>query len=287
MRIYKYTIITLSLLLNINLYADGSNPKIVYKTVTTDELQALIDRAKNSKTTASTQEKVSQDELNSLLDELGIVKDYSNADSVTIIKKDKQTEDTPFFDFNFNFSKKADSKTTYQKYVALSFGLSSVQSEVTNHSGAPVTLNHTLGTSGNSFGAEYGMYVSQNFFATLNYQRMSLSDVDFNNYYASINYDVLDLSVGTWSVGYVAGWSMMTWSNNPVATTTNVDIGSGSLMNGLQSEFDVYLNDKFSFYMAYQYWLMEHFTRIETYTGSAEIKHSFTHNMKIGVKYKF
>ena len=142
----------------------------------------------------------------------------------------------------------------------------------------------SLKSSGINYGIEGGYYLTDNTFVTIDYQRINLDDIIFDNIFSTLNYQFDGMFSISPYFGFLGGYNMMTWKNPPSNYAKAV---SSSIFLGFQAGSEMALRDDISLYLAYQYFGIDYRTSIEIGTDTEEIKHFNEQNMLFGVKYYF
>ncbi|MEA2111707.1 MAG: outer membrane beta-barrel protein [Campylobacterota bacterium] len=170
-------------------------------------------------------------------------------------------------------------------FIGVNIGASSVNNEQDIIAGS-IDLDDALADSGMNFGAEFGYYINKNIFMTLNYQLVSLDDIDLNNAYVTLNYEFLRDEVFSPYLGIIGGYSLLDWNTHPIESIEN-DETSSSLMTGVQVGTTVMLAKNVNLFASYQFWIMDHKTKLENSQGHMQISHNFVNNIAVGVRYRF
>ncbi len=174
----------------------------------------------------------------------------------------------------------------YSKYfIGVNAGASNVNNEQDIISGS-IVLDHDIADRGVNYGAELGYYIDKNIFMTLNYQLISLDDINLNNIYATLNYEFLRDEILSPYMGIIAGYSLLDWSTYPIASIEK-DETSGSLMTGVQIGTNIMVSSSINLFASYQFWMMDHKTKLENSQGQTQIYHDFVNNITLGIRYKF
>ncbi|MEA3522496.1 MAG: outer membrane beta-barrel protein [Campylobacterota bacterium] len=170
-------------------------------------------------------------------------------------------------------------------FLALAIGMTKMDIATDNISGNMV-LNSDIDDSGTTFGIEGGLYLNDAIFTTLNYHYQSLSDVNLNNIYMTLNYHFLrDYALSPY-IGVLGGYSALSWSTYPIDSIDSDSLG-GAFMGGVQLGSDLRINQTLSLYLNYQYILLNHETSLVNDTGEKKITHQSQNNLYIGIKVSF
>jgi len=151
--------------------------------------------------------------------------------------------------------------------------------------------NSTIVTSdpdvdGLTYELEAGYYLTNNIYATLNYQYTHFDDVNFDNGFSSLNYRFDKLYDVYPYVGVIAGYSRMQWSKNPINSLSS-DEESFSFIGGAQIGTEMFILRDLSLYIYYRYLFMEHTTKLQVLSQEKEYIHDSLQNLNVGIKYNF
>jgi len=134
---------------------------------------------------------------------------------------------------------------------------------------------------------EFGYKFSDEIFTTLNYQRVNFSEVNFNNYYLSLNYKFSDIGYGYKPyAGIIYGKSQMKWDKSPISSVIN-DSSASSDMYGLQIGAKYSLADSIDLTATYQYIKIDHQTDLSVLGSTSEIQNNYLGNLMLGFRYSF
>lgn len=170
-------------------------------------------------------------------------------------------------------------------FIGVSAGLVNVNSTQDN-SNANIALDTKITENGLSVGSELGYYLDENIFMTLNYNFLRLETLNVNNIFMTLNYEFLKEETFSPYVGILGGYSLLNWSEYPIAAIGKDD-SSSSFVGGMQMGINIAVIKSIDIYALYQFWLMDHETNLENSQGKMLIKQNFVNNLSAGIKYKF
>jgi len=175
-------------------------------------------------------------------------------------------------------------KTTHF-FLGLNAGVMKVNNTQDDISGS-IALDSDIAENGLSVGAELGYYLNENIFMSVNYSFFSLNTFSVNNIFMTLNYEFLKEEVFSPYIGVLGGYSMLHWSEYPIASIDKDD-SSTSFMSGIQMGVNIAILEDLELYGLYQLQLMDHKTNLENSQGEMQIQQNFAHNLAAGFKYKF
>lgn len=179
--------------------------------------------------------------------------------------------------------KKEKSINYHKAFIGVNFGGAYVN---INNSKSTTTLASEPDKDGLSYELEAGYYLTSNLYATLNYQRVQLTDVDFDNGFSSFNYRFDKLHDIYPYIGLIAGYSRMQWNEDPI-TALSSDEESFSFIGGAQLGAEMFMFQDISLYMYYRYLIMDHLTKIKVLSQTQEFSHDSLQNFNFGLRYNF
>ena len=173
----------------------------------------------------------------------------------------------------------------HKGFVGINFGGAYVHIDDSNeNSGIPIASEPDK--DGLAYEVEAGYYFTNNFFATLNYQRTTFDNVDFDNGFSSFNYRFNKTHDIYPYLGVIAGYSRMQWSKNPISALSS-DEESFSFIGGGQIGAEMFMLEDLSLYVFYRFLLMEHTTKISVLSEEKEFTHDSLQNLNVGFRYNF
>ncbi|MBN2815166.1 MAG: SPOR domain-containing protein [Campylobacterales bacterium] len=147
-------------------------------------------------------------------------------------------------------------------------------------------LDIAMRSYGPNYGLEFGYYVNEHVFATLNYQRTDLRHSFFDAGFASLNYQLEKIGTANVYAGVLVGAAKLNWETSPVSGGS-APSSVYSVTGGFQVGTDVELYGPLSLYGYYRYMMMDFNTLVVSGTQSTEIDHSSQQDFNIGFKYHF
>jgi len=135
--------------------------------------------------------------------------------------------------------------------------------------------------NGFSFDIGFGYEFSDNIFSTINYQRINLDSISFNNGYISLNYQFTDMDIKPF-IGILGGYSNLTWTEDPIDNVNERDIKSNEYFFGAQIGVSYEINSNWDIYGKYQYNNIKH----KTYIEDEVVEHKNNNIFLFGFKYK-
>ena len=158
-------------------------------------------------------------------------------------------------------------------FIALGASLSNISGTTADTNASALTSN------GTSYAVEAGYKFNENIFATLGYIDSSTSDINVNNMYASVNYNMSVTNDLSMYVGFIGGFSTLELTGYPTSTSSSSALLGGQL--GVMYE----VTDYMSVYSVYKGLLMSH--SVELIDAGSSVEFSFLHNLQTGVRFKF
>ena len=167
-------------------------------------------------------------------------------------------------------------------FVGLSFGASKF--DIGTKGDLPLDIS--MRSYGPNYGLEFGYYVSNTLFTTLNYQRSDLRNASFDSAYVTLNYQLERIGTARPYLGICVGASKLNWRANPVNGADATE-NLYSVIGGVQVGTDVALYGGFELYGYYRYMMMDFNTLVASGGQSSEIEHSSQQDFNVGMKYRF
>jgi len=147
----------------------------------------------------------------------------------------------------------------------------------------------------NSSGINYTVFGGYNFnnniSLLLNYMHLYADDLEFHNYYSSINYKFSSVLNINPYFGVSVGYSELKWNTSPIpllnaSPTSGND--SSDIMYGTQVGFNYKLFNNISFKMDYSCLFLNHATNIILdSSNSSKLQHNTLHSLLFGIEYNF
>ena len=145
----------------------------------------------------------------------------------------------------------------------------------------PVSLDE----NGYLYDLAIGYRFNQNIFSTLNYQYSKLDEIDFDDYYVTLNYQFNhDLKP---YLGVLLGRSYLHWNKDPLNSSQNIDNTSGSSLYGIQAGMEYKINDNISFIPKIMYSRTNHGTNLVSAPAKSYIEHNSKTQILLGFRYAF
>jgi opacity protein-like surface antigen len=140
---------------------------------------------------------------------------------------------------------------------------------------------------GNAFGALVGYDLTENWNVSAEYTYSDADDVEIQYLYGTLNYRFqLHDPLVHLNLGAMGGYTELEWQDDPVSTIQS-DPESDQWVMGGQAELIYSMNYHVRFTLRYQYWGIEHKSKIRTLTGGAEVRHENQQNILLGLRYHF
>lgn len=149
-------------------------------------------------------------------------------------------------------------------------------------------LNLDLEDSGNTFGLGLAYEINSNWFVQLDWTRTDDDDVEIDQVFVSLNYQMpLFISGMKGMVGVVAGEGRLEWSSQPdFADAIFDDLEDDETLFGIQLGLNYDLGRHWSTSLTYQYFEQEFDTNLEVPDeGLLEFEHSSHHYLLFGIRY--
>ena len=170
-------------------------------------------------------------------------------------------------------------------FIGLSAGISMFSVSEKDIQGS-IVLDTYPKDAGATYGVEVGYYMTDNIFATINYQRTDLNDIHFDNFFVSLNYKLQKMKVLSPYLGTIVGYNVMRWDAFPIQSTISNPSSTGSFF-GLQIGDDIAIEKGLSFYMFYRYLWINNKTIIEIVPNQTEITYESEQSLNLGFKFSF
>lgn len=165
------------------------------------------------------------------------------------------------------------------------------------YANAPSTHNIISGSviveEPNNSGPNYNLYAGYDFDNALsllfNISYINASDLEFNNYYASLNYRFQKIAKLEPYFGVSLGFSSLTWNTSPIPLASpDSNNDSDDMMYGTQVGFNYSLNQRISFKLDYSCLFLNHTTNItQDATNTSKLQHNTLHSLVLGLAYNF
>ncbi|MEP5765243.1 MAG: hypothetical protein ABJ308_11655 [Halieaceae bacterium] len=159
------------------------------------------------------------------------------------------------------------------------------------------TLPSSLDDDGDSVGLGVGYEVTQHWFLQLDYIHSDAGDVDIDQVFLSLNYQMpLFIKGMRGVVGVVAGEGRLDWNSPPgFADARFDDLDDDESLYGIKLELNYDLSEHWSTSLSYQYFSQEFNTNIDVATGidiggaevttRAEFEHKEHQYVLFGIRY--
>lgn len=131
-------------------------------------------------------------------------------------------------------------------------------------------------------GVEYK--ITPNIFSTLSYQRTAMDEINKDNYFLSVNYQLNDVFLLPY-VGVLGGYSDLNDDKYPASVPSGNNLDSSSFLLGLQLGVEHPIDKKFSIFSKYQALKTDH--KMDILYDSSIIKNNSNQNIQIGIRYEF
>ena len=145
----------------------------------------------------------------------------------------------------------------------------------------------------NSSGINYNLHGGYDFANGVsllaNYMYLNTDDLEFSNYYGSLNYRFEHLGVFIPYIGASLGYSSLKWNTSPIALASpSSNNDSADIMYGTQIGLLYNIFQTISLKVDYSYLFLNHTTNItQGTTGSSKLQHNTLHSILIGLQYHF
>lgn len=142
-------------------------------------------------------------------------------------------------------------------------------------------------------GANYNLYAGYDFDNALsllfNISYLNASDVEFTNYYTSLNYRLQKIGNFEPYFGVSLGYSSLTWNTSPIALASpDSNNDSDDMMYGTQVGFNNKLSQSISFKLDYSCLFLNHTTNItQDASNTSKLEHNTLHSIVLGLAYSF
>ena len=141
---------------------------------------------------------------------------------------------------------------------------------------------------GDTFGLGAAYELTEHWFIQLDYTHTDADDVDIDQVFVSINYQVpLFLDGMRGMIGLVAGEGTLDWNNQPeFADSLFDDLDDDESLYGIQLGLNYDISDHWSTSLTYQYFEQDFNTNVETpEDGRIEFEHSSHHYLLFGLRF--
>ena len=167
-------------------------------------------------------------------------------------------------------------------FVDISTGLSHSPYSKKDISGN-ININ-SLDENGYLYDLALGYRVNDKVFSTLNYQYSKLNEIDFDEYYVTLNYQ-FDYKLNPY-IGILVGKSILHWNEDPLNSSQIKDNTSGSFMYGIQTGLEYEISDNISFIPKLMYTRTDHGTNLIS-SAQSYIEHDDHVKLLFGFRYSF
>lgn len=141
----------------------------------------------------------------------------------------------------------------------------------------------SLDENGYLYDLAIGYRFNNNIFTTLNYQYTKLNEIDFDEYYVTLNYQ-FDYKFNPY-IGALVGKSFLHWNKDPLNSSQNIDWASGSFMYGVQAGLQYGISDKISFIPKLMYIRTDHGTNLILAPAQSFIEYDDQVKLLFGLRY--
>lgn len=144
-------------------------------------------------------------------------------------------------------------------------------------------------SSGNNYIIYGGYNFSNNLSLLLNYMYLYADDLEFNNYYSSINYRFSKVVDIVPYFGVSIGYSSLTWNKSPILNASSTSGNNSSdIMYGTQVGFNYKLFNHISLKIDYNCLFLKHSTNITIdISNNSKLKHDTLHSLIASLEYNF
>lgn len=150
------------------------------------------------------------------------------------------------------------------------------------------TLDFDPEEDGNTFGLGVGYEITERWVIQLDYTHTDADDVDIDQVFLSLNYQMPLLLNGMWGkVGIVAGEGSLDWNDQPDFSDSRFDdLDDDEFLLGIQFGLSYDVAEHWSTSLTYQYFDQEFNTNVETPDeGRIEFEHSSHHYLLFGLRF--
>lgn len=130
-----------------------------------------------------------------------------------------------------------------------------------------------------------GYRLSKEVFTTLNYQYSKLDEIEFDDYYVTLNYQFLEKLKPY--VGILLGKSYLRWKEDPLLVSKKKDRTSGSFIYGVQAGLEYTLSNNLSFVSKFIYSRTNHGTNLHSNNAKSYIDHDSKSQLLLGLRFVF
>ena len=163
----------------------------------------------------------------------------------------------------------------------------------TGYSNAPYTKNDKTGNisinqldkNGYLYDLAIGYRINESVFTTLNYQYSKFKQIDYDDYYITLNYQ-FDYSLNPY-LGILLGKSYLHWNKDPLNSSTIKDINSGSFIYGVQAGLEYKISNNISFLPKILYTRLDHGTNLISLPASSYLEHKNRYQILFGLRFWF
>ncbi len=167
-------------------------------------------------------------------------------------------------------------------FVDVSAGLSNTPYSKSDTVGS---IRLSLDENGYLYDLALGYRFNDNLFSTLNYQYSKLDEIDFDDYYVTLNYQ-FNHELKPY-VGVILGRSYLHWNKDPLNSSQTKNHTSASVMYGIQTGLEYKLSDNISFIPKIIYSRTDHGTNLISSPARSYVEHDSKTQVLLGVRYSF
>lgn len=142
-----------------------------------------------------------------------------------------------------------------------------------------------LDENGYLYDLAVGYRINDKLFSTLNYQYSKFDDIDYDNFYITLNYQ-FESSLKPY-VGLLVGKSFLHWNKDPLNSSQNIDWTSGSFMYGLQVGLEYKINENLTFIPRVLHSRTDHGTNLISAPAQSYIEHDSKTQVLFGLRSGF
>lgn len=154
-------------------------------------------------------------------------------------------------------------------------------------SSGAVDLLFNPSDSVNSIAVNLGYQIHENWFATIEYSRFDMDEVEVDNLYATLNYlHRFSDSIYSGYAGLLAGRSELDWQEDPIVAAVRQSQSEEDVW-GAQAGLLVDLSENWRLNLAYRYINASHETQLMPLGGSSEFMHEDFQTISVGVEVLF
>lgn len=168
-------------------------------------------------------------------------------------------------------------------FVGSSFGLSTLKSTQTDHSGS-ITLGTPIDEDGYNVALQCGI-LSKNDMQYLKYNYVKYDDMKMHNY--TLNYDYIfknDTGYNPY-IGTAIGVSFIELTSPHLSTITDKD--GREMLIGLRAGIQKNIANNTAIFAEYNYELVSHETSFSSGSASSTVERNNFNNLNIGLRYSF